>query len=291
MRRIAVICILFFAGVLSCFAARRALVVTIGDYPAASGWNKIASEGDRDIVTAMLRRMEFTSIISLHDAEATYGRIVSSLETLARETQAGDEVYVHFGCHGQQITDLDGDEALRNPKDRYDEALVPYDACISYGWNGYEGEHHLLDDEIGAYMARIASAAGRRGRVLLVADACHSGDVQRGQEIADASYRGTYDAFERPLVIRRGRPGHREPTWVTISACRDFQTNFQVLAGGRMYGRLSYAISRVLRPGLTPEELVAALEKEYAALRLPAGKMQTLSYDIPKQCSGKPLFR
>ena len=291
MRRIVLIGVLLLVGALSCYAVRRALVVTIGDYPPASGWNRIASEGDREIVTTMLRRMEFTNIISLHDAEATYGRIVSSLEALARETLSGDEVYIHFGCHGQQITDLDGDEALSNPRDRYDEALVPYDACISYGWNGYRGDHHLLDDEIGMYMSRIVLAAGRRGCVLLVADACHSGDIQRGQEVTDFTYRGTYDAFELPLVIRRGRPERREPTWVTLSACRDFQTNFQVHADGRTYGRLSYAISRVLRPGLTPEALVKALEEEYAALPLPAGKMQTLSYDIPKRCSGKPLFR
>lgn len=80
------------------------------------------------------------NIICLQDREATHDAIVNALDRLLSLAETGDQIYVHFSCHGQQITDHDGDEALINPRDIYDEAIVPTDACIAYGWNGYKGE-------------------------------------------------------------------------------------------------------------------------------------------------------
>ena len=112
---------------------RRALLVFVGDYPSESGWNRIAAQNDKRIVLRMLADNGFRAkdVICLEEAGATYGAIISALDKLADETGPGDQVYVHFSCHGQQITDQDGDESLVDPKDRYDEALVPYDACVS----------------------------------------------------------------------------------------------------------------------------------------------------------------
>jgi hypothetical protein len=75
------------------------------------------------------------------------------------------------------------DEALVDSRDKYDEALVPYDACVSYGWNGYKGEKHLLDDTLNEWLNKIATKVGKDGCVILVADACHSGDLEREKVI------------------------------------------------------------------------------------------------------------
>jgi len=295
---VSVAVLLFLLGEsVSVAGTRKALLVLVGEYPESSGWNRLDSGNDRMIVEDMLLRSGFSSsdITVLIDNEATFSNIISALETLCGSVRKGDEVYVHFSCHGQQITDLDGDESLRNPRDRYDEAFVPYDAMISYGREGYHGEHHLLDDTLNSFLHRLSSSVGPKGTVLFVADACHSGDMGRddyGEDEAEYGlpYRGVYDAFEIPLVPRKGTPSSYPVSWVEVSACKDFQTNFEVNVGGKLYGRLSYAVSRVFTPGMTPEELFSALSECYRTLPLPEGKRQTIAFECPQSKNKQKMF-
>ena len=272
---------------------KRALVVCIGDYPAASGWNPIASQSDKAVILDMLSRCGFDAenIICLEEAGATYGAIITALKSLEQNARSGDQIYIHFSCHGQQITDQDGDEALANPKDLLDEALVPYDASVAYDWHGYRGEHHLLDDTLNGYLSRIQKAVGKRGVVLLVADACHSGDISR--EDADAElppFRGAVDVFAQPYLGKKGKPAVNPVSWISLSACKEFQTNFEVEVDGRRYGRLSYAISRCLKPGMTAEQLADALSQEYRRLPMPKGKSQSPLFEIPSSLKPRVLF-
>ncbi len=273
---------------------RRALVVFVGDYPTESGWNRIAAQNDKRIVLKMLADNGFRAaeVTCLEEAGATYGAIISALDTLADEASPGDQVYVHFCCHGQQITDQDGDEALVDPNDRYDETLVPYDACVSYGWHGYRGEKHLRDDVLNGYFSRIQQAVGSKGCLLVVNDACHSGGLEM-DETPDMMppHRGTFEAFEQPLTGRTAKPEVRQVTWVSISACKSFQTNYEVNVDGEMYGRLSYAMSRCFNPGISADELVKALAEEYRQLPMPEGKVQTLQYFTPDSRKRKALFQ
>ena len=294
MKRIVLI---LFTLLMCCNAicgTRRALLVFVGDYPSESGWNRIAAQNDKRIVLRMLADNGFRAkdVICLEEAGATYGAIISALDKLADETGPGDQVYVHFSCHGQQITDQDGDEALVDPKDRYDEALVPYDACVSYGWNGYRGEKHLTDDVLNGYFCRIQQAVGTKGCLLVVNDAYHSGGLEM-DETADTlpPHRGTFDAFEQPLKGRTAKPEARQVSWVSISACKSFQTNYEVKVDGEMYGRLSYAMSRCFKPGITAEELVKALSEKYKQLPMPEGKVQTLQYISPDRNKRIAMFQ
>lgn len=280
--------VLFAAG-----GTKRALAVFIGDYPAESGWNRLSSGNDRILVGGMLERLGFDAenILCLSDAEATCDAILDALDRLVACTKKGDQVYVHFCCHGQQITDQDGDEALANSKDRYDEAIVPYDAYVAYGWHGYKGERHLRDDVLNGYFSMLQEAVGRHGCVLVVYDACHSGDMDRADNERTAHpYRGTFDAFEQPYTGSGTAVRIRPVTWMSISACKDFQTNFEVEAEGLRYGRLSYAISRCLHGGITFEALVAALQEQFRLLPMPAGKVQTLQFRAADGMNKKRLF-
>lgn len=272
---------------------RKALTVFIGNYPEDSGWNMIHAGNDRELILGMLHRMGFKSedIICLEDSEATFRGILSALGRLESMLEKGDEVYVHFSCHGQQITDQDGDEALLNPGDRYDEAIVPYDAYIKYGMNGYKGENHLIDDVLNRHFSSMTDKIGSKGRLLVVNDACHSGGIERGQN-ADSlpSYRGTTDRFDMPLAGRTSAPKIRPVSWVSISACKDFQTNFEVENGGKLYGRLSLAISRCLTRGMTSKELVSALSAQYKTFPMPAGRTQTIMNYVPEEMEKEVLF-
>lgn len=286
---------LLLTAFMTCASAmtRRALTVFIGEYPEESGWNRTAADNDKAPVLKMLEDNGFLSsdIICLTDRDATFKGITAALEHLTADCKPGDQVYVHFSCHGQQITDLDGDEALTDPKDRYDEAIVPYDACIAYGWNGYRGENHLTDDVLNRHFNLICRKIGKKGCLLVVTDACHSGGIERGEDDdAVPPYRGTFDAFELPFTALPEKPEIHPVTWISISACKDFQTNFEVNAGGTMHGRLSYAMTRCFHAGMTAAQLAGTLKKEYDELPMPPGKTQTPAFHIPEKMDGKILF-
>lgn len=293
MKRWLVISLALMLSVFASAATKRALLVLIGDYPASSGWNSLAGHNDKAILQEMLVRNGFSTAETtiLEDADATNNGIISALRHLEQAARHGDVIYVHFSCHGQQITDVDGDEALRDPRNHFDEAFVPYDAAIAYGWNGYRGEYHLVDDQLNLHLAAIQRAVGRQGRVLLVADACHSGDIQRTEEVEGTPIRGTFDTFKLPLTGRSTQPVSTPETWITLSACKEFQTNFEVTVDGIRYGRLTYAICQVLKPGMSPEALVNAVQSVYQMLPWPPRKYQTAELACPSQLRNKPVFR
>ena len=273
---------------------KHALTVFISEYPKDSGWNALNSSNDKKLLMPILKEMGFEeqNIICLEDQMATYANICRSFEELIGRVRKGDEVYIHFCCHGQQISDIDADEALVNPKDKFDEALIPYDAAIAYDWNGYKGEKHLLDDTLNMWLGTLTSVAGEDGLVVFVADACHSGDLKRAKEIENFHiYRGTFDAFRLPLpVVKTGRSPH-QLSWVSISACKDFQTNYECEADGVKYGRLSYALSRCISGCISVKGLIDALKREYAAIPLPKGKAQTIEVECPEKLLNKSFFR
>lgn len=292
MRRLLVISLALMLCLSASAATKRALLVLIGDYPTQSGWNSLAGHNDKAILQDMLERNGFNTAETtiLEDAGATYERIIAALQHLEQIARPGDVIYVHFSCHGQQITDVDGDEGLRDPGNHFDEALVPFDAAIAYGWNGYRGEHHLVDDQLNIHLAAIQRTVGRQGRLLFVADACHSGDIQRTEEIKGAPIRGTFDAFKLPLTGRSAQPVSTPETWITLSACKEFQTNFEVEVNGVRYGRLTYAVCQVLKPGMSPETLVDAVQRIYQNLPIPARKHQTAELACPASLRHKPIF-
>ena len=282
------LCCNVFAG------TKKALVVIVGDYPEQSGCNRLASANDKIVVMDMLERCGFkqSDITCLLDADATFSGILDQFAVLEKSCLPGDQIYVHFSCHGQEITDLDGDEALADSNDRYDEAIVPYDAGISYGWNGYVGEHHLTDDMLNPILNRIAKKIGRNGCLLVVNDACHGGGIERDEEPDSLPpFRGAWEAFELPLTAgQKATAVQQEINWISISACKSFQTNWECCIDGKMYGRLSYAMSRCFRNGMTPDSLADALKKEYAVLPMPEGKVQSIQVVIPDKLKRKRMF-
>ena len=283
----------FCRGFSSFAGTRRALVVCIGDYPPQSGWNRLSSGNDKDIILSMLDRCGFRkdNVICLTDADATYSGIIGKLADLEKSCEPGDRIYIHFSCHGQEITDLDGDESLSDPNDRYDEAIVPYDACIAYNWKGYTGERHLTDDVLNRIFHRIADRIGKNGCLLVVNDACHSGGIERDEEPDSLPpFRGALGAFELPAEGRSGNPELREVTWISINACKSFQTNWECTVDGKMYGRLSYAMSKCFRNGITPDLLAEALKAEYGVLPMPKGKFQSIQMVIPDKLKRKKMF-
>lgn len=174
-------------------ATRHGLVIGLGEYKDRA-WSKIHGDRDVPIVKEMLIKCGYTDIVTLINNQATKTGITSAFSQLAQRCKKGDMVYIHFSGHGQQITDVNGDE-----DDGWDEAWIPYDAMFAYS-NSYKGEKHLIDDEIALWMSKIRNKIGASGSLLLVVDACHSGDSSRDAITDDEIYiRGAEKDFIIPL--------------------------------------------------------------------------------------------
>lgn len=232
-------------------ATKRALVIGIGQQEDHR-WAKINGDKDVTYVTEMLKKAGYGDIRTLVNQQATKNGIVVAFKKLAESCRTGDMVYIHFSGHGQQVTDVSGDEGL---KDVYDEAWIPYDAYIRYSPN-YKGENHLIDDEVNVLLSCIRSRIGSRGKMLVVVDACHSADSDRGSN--EEVVRGTSDKFEIP-VKKRGRAKKAPFQWLTLSACTDKQVNYEMK--GLAVGKLTYALSLFAGKGLTKERIDDFMEE------------------------------
>ncbi len=239
---------------------KLALVVAIGQYASNTGWNPISSINDIRYIRTALNNQGFADadIDTLKNEQATYKNIVAAIDRLIEKAKPGDIVVFHYSGHGQQIFD----DANKDEKDGYDEALVPYDAPARYG-STYHGENHLRDDELGAKLKKLrqkisSSDKSRNGSLLVLLDACHSGTGTRGQQIAVT--RGTAEKLEPEgyeKTITRSRGAEPEggvfddkellSNMVVISAASAEQLNYETKDAEKAgVGALSYAFSRAL---------------------------------------------
>lgn len=224
---------------------RRALVIGIGQQEDKT-WDNINGDKDVPYVEEMLRNAKFKAgnVKKLVNQQATKVAIVEAFRSLASQSKRGDIIYVHYSGHGQQMKDVHNDE-----KDGLDECWIPYDAyrkpCAKD-----RGEKHLTDDEVNYYLNAIRNRIGDTGKMLVVIDACHSGDATRG--IDDEVVRGVEDIFEaiksfiwgssteKDNVDANPNAHENKERWITISACKSDQVNIEMKSP--TVGKLTYAL-------------------------------------------------
>lgn len=234
---------------------KRALVIGLGEQQDKA-WNKINGDKDVQYVQTMLKSAGFKSVTALVNRQATKTGIVEAFKRMAASCKQGDVVYVHYSGHGQQMTDVHNDE-----KDGLDECWIPYDACRKASAT-YHGEKHLTDDELNVYLNAIRNKIGTKGKLLVVIDACHSGDGTRGDDedivrgvedtltVDTLNARGLYETFEKARSFLMGDNGKEDvinhkakpvaERWITISACRSDQVNVEMKKPA--VGKLTYAL-------------------------------------------------
>ena len=242
-------------GVFANAQNKRALVIGIGDYPEESGWCKIHGDNDISIVTEMLEENGFEQVQILSNKAATKKGIMDALDDLAKKATLGDVIYIHFSGHGQQITDLDGDEP-----DGYDEAWIPYDACKDYSAK-YKGQDHIVDDELFDFLNQLRAKVGDKGKIIVVSDACHSGSGSRGDE--DDVVRGVQEKFEMPAERNVSSVKRETTAWLFVSACKAYQNNFEYRdSQGNYHGMLSYLLweNRAAMIDATWQEVMATID-------------------------------
>ncbi len=241
-------------------AARRALLVGIGEYPAGSGWRRIASEQDVVLMRTTLESRGFSpsAIRELLNRDATRAGIVSAVEqALIEPSRPGDLALLFVASHGRLLPDDEPGDEL----DGYDEALVPYDAPVDEapGALGEGIERYLRDDALGELLERLRRRLGPTGQVVVLLDACHSGTGARGEDMISGLVDGV-----------RGMKIHEEglAPLIVLSASRSGERALEVKRHDlERVGSLTWAISRELAqdpPPLTYRELA---ERARAALR------------------------
>lgn len=259
----------FLVPVIQNAQSKYALVVGIGEYANNSGWNKINGDNDIKIVYDVLIKTGFEpgNIITLKNSEAIKSNIISSIKKITTKAQIGDCVFIHFSGHGQQATDLNGDE-----NDDLDEAIIPYDAQKYYSKGVYQGENHIIDDELNELLTSLRAKVGKEGTILTLIDACHSGDVTRGLELegeeqTELVIRGTAENFIIPKLINNNPRTNNTKNleWVVISACMPYQNNYEYKKDAIYYGSLSYAFVLAmgdLKQGITFNELFKVIQQK-----------------------------
>jgi hypothetical protein len=270
-------------GVLTDVGARRyALVIGIGDYPANSGWHKINGDKDIPLVQEILlsNHFEKREIITLQNEQATCSKIKTELEKIITQVRVGDDVYIHFSGHGQQITDLNGDEP-----DGLDESWVPYDAQFAYKKDTYEGQNHITDDQINAYLHRIRRNIGNKGKLVFVSDACHSGDITREEKEKQTGIRGTSDAFIIPQTKPTSFSHQLTIDWIVISACQSNECNREYKGKGSLTQAMCALREKLSQ--LTSIELDEEL-KEYVNKNMPFSQTPYIEYNDARK-NGKVL--
>lgn len=241
---------------------KRALVVGLGQQQDKA-WNKINGDKDVPIVQGMLKSAGFKSVTTLVNQQATKAGIIGAFKRMAASCKQGDVVYIHYSGHGQQMTDVHNDET-----DGLDECWFPYDAYRK-ACKTYHGEKHLTDDELNVYLNAIRDKIGAKGKLLVVIDACHSGDGTRGDE--DEVVRGVEDVFKavKSLIIgdndkekvinQKAKP--LAERWITLSACKSDQVNIEMK--NPAVGKLTYALWMELKNGdkINNEEFIKRIRK------------------------------
>lgn len=239
---------------------KRALLVGISDYGNALEdpykWANISGANDILLLSPLFSEHGY-AVTSLVDSQATHAGITKALSELAKDSKKGDKVYIHFSMHGQPFEDLNGDE-----EDGWDEALIPVDAEMLYAEGVYEGNNHLLDDELEVYFNDIRSKLGSNGQLLVILDACHSGTASRGD---DDHIRGTRIGFT--CSGKDYTPDRTQETndYFTVAsakgqspvtfmeACRSYQVNREVrdVETNTWYGSLSFYIAQSMKDNKT----------------------------------------
>ncbi len=255
------ICRLLYIVILALFSqilsaqTRRALVIGVG-VQQDDRWGKINGDMDVPIVIEMLKNSGYQNknVVTLVNQQATKSRIMDAFSLLIKSCRLNDIIYIHFSGHGQRVTDIDGDE-----EDGWDESWIPYDAYRDYCVQD-RGEKHLIDDEIYQLLFEIKSKIGANGKILVVADACHSGGSS--YSYMNNSLRDIlpqYEIFCRDVIIRGISTPFKIPyksvskkikkpeQWLMLSACKSFEFNQEL--SKPCVGILSYALYLTSKKG------------------------------------------
>ena len=187
-------------------------------------------------------------IITLTDSDATKAKIITHLQTLVRDAQAGKVNHLVFSLssHGTQTPDVSGDEP-----DKYDEAFCPYDLAIA--GDHWDPEHIILDDELHDLFTQLP----RNVLLEVYLDTCHSGTGLRAVDfLFDRQPRFLPPPSLRSFELIEGRESRglyqsfgtkKTPQHILWAGCRANQTSADAQIENKWHGAFTYFYCKNVR--------------------------------------------
>ena len=252
MIRFALLWLFLTATALPGRASKWAILIEIGRYQHTEGRMPLSTDRDTYWVRNTLQQQAFTRLVLLENERARAKDIRRELDSLVVRCQPGDKVVIHYGGHGTQLDDDNGDE-----KDHLDEVLVPYDAPSRQMPNYAASPLFIRDDELAIYLGKLRQRVGAQGHVLVLIDACHSGTMSRGQArlrtdnvvpalVADTvrgkPVSGWFDPL--PATVRTAGP---QAAVVLMAGSQANQNHHEILdSDGKAVGPLAFFFSEAM---------------------------------------------
>lgn len=215
---------------------KLALCVGINAYPDPSA--RLAGCVNDALDWADLLRTHGYEVTLLLDQGATKANILTELQRMVAAAGWADRIVFTFSGHGSWIPDDDGDEV-----DGRDEVLCAHD---------YADGGLISDDELQAVAGGTRFGTG----LLVLADSCHSGSVNRVMAGARdtrflAPHRFTYLTESEAIDAERDVAVKQLRTASLISGCADAEYSYDAWFGMRANGAFTRAAIDTYQPGMS----------------------------------------
>lgn len=175
----------FVAGAAPAQAEIRAVIVAVSKYtapiPSLDG-----TPNDAAALKDLLVEQGAKDIVSLTDAQATRSSIRAALQAIGKRSRPGDWVIFYYAGHGAQAQSRDPTEA-----DGLDEFLPLSKFSVSKP----DPEQFIVDNDLHGWLVNFFPTTVN---VLQIADACHSGTMNRA---VTGSVFKRRQALDNPMAI------------------------------------------------------------------------------------------
>ncbi|MGB6906242.1 MAG: caspase family protein [Methyloceanibacter sp.] len=231
----------FGAGVPATAAELYGLVVGIDDYIGTDNDLDGAANDARDVAQA-LSGVGAKEVVRLINDDAGKDRIAAAWDALLAKAEAGDTIIFSYAGHGGQEPE---------PAGRHDEAdglnenfllgrFLPF---------GPGTRERILDDEMFEWMQR---ADKKKVKVVFVADACHSGGMERSASAPGVRFRkmavpaiATDELPPSPAEISKLSEDDFDSV-TFVGAVAENKLAPEITIEGKKRGALSWAFARAL---------------------------------------------
>lgn len=228
---------------------KRALLIGVWKYYKGPGYpNDLHTEPDVQAMKTILTEefkvpaANITTVTAPDDT--TKANIEKAFAKLVSDTNAGDQVYVHYSGHGSQVPDQDGDETI----DGMDETIVPSDYNPTD--EKTRADSQIRDDDLHKYIDQLL--AKKPELVTMVFDCCQSGTVTRDVRLPHRGFKWEGAVPSRSVeandVDKSGFADKQiEKNLVVISAARADQEAQETLSDhDTPMGLLTYSLGKAL---------------------------------------------
>ncbi len=274
---ILMLCALCFSGTTARTADMYGLVIGIDDYVGVDNDLAGAVNDARDITQA-LNKVGAKKVIRFLDKDATKINIARAWFSLVKQAKAGDTIIFTFSGHGSQEQEPPG---RNGEEDGKNENFL----LAGYQPSGYFTKERIVDDELFAW----TKAADDKGiHVILVADSCHSGTMNRAIGKTSLRYRKgrfrdiTGDRLQYPDQ-KFAHMTEKDLKNVTfIGATSDDRLTPEITIDGLFRGALSWSFARALEGKADIDQNGVVSQFELVAFVVAAVRMHVENQQSPQ---------